>query len=64
MKKIKLVSRAIHNNSSIVDTAYISRTNSELISLIQTLDEFNCLKSVDDIFDLSLSVHFLLKKKR
>jgi len=62
-EKVKLVSRAIYNNSSIVDTAYISRTNSELISLIQTLDEFNCLKSVDDIFDLSLSVHFFIEKK-
>lgn len=56
-EKIKLVSGVKEQDTNINEVAYITRTNSELINLIQKLDDFDCSKNIDEVFGLSLDIY-------
>ena len=57
-ENVELVSGVLNQDSrTINETAYITRTNSEIIKLIQKLDNFDCKKSLEDIFGLSLDIY-------
>ncbi len=62
-EKVDLISGITNQDTFINETAYITRTNSEIINLIQKLDDFNCLKKIDDIFGLSISVYLFIENK-
>ena len=64
-EKIKLVSGVKEQDTNINEVAYITRTNSELINLIQKLDDFDCSKNIDEVFGLSLDIYktFISDKK-
>lgn len=60
----KLQSGVVNQDKNISNVAYISRTNFELISLINSLESFNLMKGVDDVFGLSKAVHQLFVGKQ
>lgn len=62
-EKVDLISGITNQDTFINETAYITRTNAEIINLIQKLDDFNCLKKIDDIFGLSISVYLFIENK-
>lgn len=64
-EKVKLISGVKEQDKTINEIAYITRSNSEIINLIQELDDFDCSKKIDDIFGLSLAIYktFLSEKK-
>ncbi|QKF59266.1 3'-5' exonuclease [Aliarcobacter lanthieri] len=65
-ENVELVSGILNQDlTTINETAYITRTNSEIIKLIQKLDNFDCKKNLEDIFGLSLDIYktFISDKK-
>jgi F-box protein, helicase, 18 len=62
-EKEKLISGIKNQDLTINETAYITRTNSEIINLIQKLEDFNCMKKIDDIFGLSIAIYLFIENK-
>lgn len=60
---VNLVSGVLNQDPTINETVYISRTNSEIINLIEKLDNFYCMKKIEDIFGLSIAIHSFIKNQ-
>lgn len=51
------------NDNTIKKTAFITRTNSQIIKLIERLDDFNCMQDIDKIFEPSFAILNFLNGK-
>jgi len=59
----ELVSSKIENNKDDNTTAYITRTNSQIIFLISKYDDFFLYKNPQQLFKTAIQVHYFLTKK-